>query len=484
MNSNKVRKMATVKQLMAKFQVNNKPASATPLTPVSFEEQKKMTRQKELEEIRLAREKAKLYNATLRAKTIQMAKEQSARTRALISPRTGSSRTFNFEGAANPGYIGSHGVVLASAGSFRESKLPSSGDDEEVYDGEEDELFVTAPQLERNEESFEGKSEEKKDVLTALPKPTEISPRANRLSGLSQTQVQPKDSALALPPARTSNLSAHTLKDAGAIPSTDEIPTTSRIRTSGNKSVMTSLTSAPSMQDVIIPPPVVARETPSPSVATHRKDSDMSQFSTMGVPEGGFDEIHDAVRFNRPSVSDLLLRPTYGERNYSVTSVGPMVETPEEEPCRLKPGVDIKTILHTFYSTYAPEKLDDLDIVLRHFKGRTEALLFTLECKYFVAISPDGLVTPFPPSEMPAEYERVEDERTAARRSTMLSTATDMTDFTTDSYKGYIPADMKDGGLPSTLANSWAVRPKHDSGGRRDGRKTALMLKKAGSDLL
>jgi hypothetical protein len=216
-------------------------------------------------------------------------------------------------------------------------------------------------------------------------------------------------------------------------------------------------------------------------------DLDLSRTTSMasmqGIPDGGYEEIHEAVRFNRPSVSDLLLKPTLGERNYSVTSIGPLVDVPSEEPCRLVPGVDIRTVLTTFYSTYAPEKLDDVDLVRRHFKGRTEALLFTLECKYFVTISPEGMVTPYRPSDAPPEAEHLEDERAQARRGTMMSTATDMTDFTTDSYKGYVPADMRDGGLPSTLANSWAVKPKHDSG-KREGRKTALLMKKAGSDLL
>ena len=444
------KKMTSVKQLMAKF---SKPGTnATGLSPVSFEEQKKLARQKELEEIRLAREKAKLYNATLRAKTIQLAKEQSARVRGL-SPRSGSARTFTFD-TSNP--------------TFNAPPVHQEVDEEDeaavAIDMKDDnpDVFATGP---RTEESFEGKNEEKKDVLTEMTcPPTHVSPRLSRLSGNS---LNKQDNSLALPPA-------------------EEIST--RIRTSGNRQLMSNLASAPSMTDVTIPPEnhnasFITRASAAGSV---RKDSDLhSEISMMGIPEGGFDEIHEAVRFNRPSVSDLLLRPTLGERNYSVTSVGPMVETPSEEPCRLLPGVDIRTVLHTFYQTYAPEKLEDLDLVLRHFKGRTEALLFTLECKYFVSISPDGLVTPYRPSEAPPEADRIEDERQAARRSTMLSTATDFTDFTTDSYKGYIPADAKDGGLPPTLANSWAVRPKHDSGGaRREGRKTALLLKKAGSDLL
>lgn len=167
-----------------------------------------------------------------------------------------------------------------------------------------------------------------------------------------------------------------------------------------------------------------------------RLPSTMSMTSVTAMPEGGYDDIHEAVRLNRPSVSDLLLDPMRGERNFSVTSIGPTVEfsKPQSDSSRLHPEVDIRNVLECFYETYAPEKLRDVDLVLLYFRGRTEALLFTLECKYFVKISAEGWATPYLPTAVPRD---VDDEVVMARRNTAMSTATDATDFTTDSFKGY-----------------------------------------------
>jgi hypothetical protein len=413
--------MASVKQLMTKFS-----AKSGVLTPIDFEEQKKQERQRELDEIRTAREKAKQYNATLRAKAIQIAREQTSKVRGLVSPSGANSQNYSFESATNPRFV------------------------ESVQEGDENK---DKDEVDRQEESFEGKSEEKKDVVTEMACP----PTSFTLGRLS----------IKLPEQLIET-----------IPSVDQIQTNPR----GSSLRMQALQSAPSMAD--ISNQVVLTNVSSARAGSEDFSRKSSLTSIQSIPEGGYEEIHDMVRLNRPSVSDLLLRPTAGEHKYSLSSVGPLVENANEEHCRLLPGIDVRTVLSTFYQTYAPEKSEDIDLVLRHFKGRTEALLFTLECKYFVNISPEGLVTPYRPSDAPPEAEKIEDERLVARRSTMLSTATDFTDFTTDSYKGYAPSELRDGGLPSTLANSWAVRPKHDSGKRGEGRKTAVLIKKAGSDLL
>ena len=457
-------KQSTVKQLMAKFSGNHKPDG---LTPMSFEEQVKQARHRELEEIRLAKEKARLYNATLRAKSIQIAQEQSALHRSILSPLGGQPRSFHFASSQNPRFEESNSdiPVIAEEDERDEKETDEKEkDDRETFVTRETSLIksdqaqktddsVLLERMEESRDSFEGKTEERKDIVGEMYCPPTTS--VPRVSIRVPTSL-PQD------PIPIGSLSHHS-----------------------SAHISRSLASAPSMKDITTEQDInlktISGSTNSLAVShrdTYSRASSLS--STHGIPEGGYEEIHETVRMNRPSVSDLLLRPGYGERNYSLSSVGPLVEAPDEEHCRLSPGIDLRTVVQTFYQTYAPEKLEDLDLVLKHFKGRSEALLFTLECKYFVNISPDGHVTPYRPSDAPPEAQTIEDERVAARRGTMFS---DMTDWTTDSYKGYAPADARDGGLPSTLANSWAVKPKHDSG-RREGRKPALLLKKVGSDIL
>jgi hypothetical protein len=193
-----------------------------------------------------------------------------------------------------------------------------------------------------------------------------------------------------------------------------------------------------------------------------------------------YEWIRRTVLMNKPSTGDLLMSGA-GERHYSVTSVGPKVDV-TEDVCRLDADVDIRTVLTVFYQTYAPEKLPDVDLVLNHFKGRREALLFTLECKYLVTITPEGRVEPQRPFDA-YDAHLVEDEISAARRASqrmsIMSTASEMTDLTTNSYKGYLPASMADG-LPSSLISSWAVPPKHNSGGgaaTTAARSSALRLR-------
>jgi len=129
--------------------------------------------------------------------------------------------------------------------------------------------------------------------------------------------------------------------------------------------------------------------------------------------------VRSTVLMNKPSTSDLLLRGG-GSKHSSLTSIGPSVVLPAREVCRLDPSVDVRTLLSVFYQTYDPAKLSSLDLVLDHFRGRTEALLFTLECKYLISITQDGRVEPQRPIDAyPPEH--VEDEVVAAKRASNLS---------------------------------------------------------------
>jgi hypothetical protein len=53
--------------------------------------------------------------------------------------------------------------------------------------------------------------------------------------------------------------------------------------------------------------------------------------------------------------------------------------------------LNIKDVLGNFYQVYAPEKLDQITQVLKHFEGREDHLLRTLENKYNVKFRSDGI---------------------------------------------------------------------------------------------
>ncbi|KAH9258983.1 hypothetical protein BASA81_002603 [Batrachochytrium salamandrivorans] len=143
----------------------------------------------------------------------------------------------------------------------------------------------------------------------------------------------------------------------------------------------------------------------------------------------GYAEIHRAVLLNKPSVSDLLLSARLNHQpRMSLTSVGP-VELNNTNPNRLLPGVSVEQILTTFYATYSPDKSRDVQIVLDRFQYRTEALLFALECKYFVVITPEGLIIPFDPSTAPISSNTT--------RQASDDEDDGFSNLTTDSIKGY-----------------------------------------------
>lgn len=166
-----------------------------------------------------------------------------------------------------------------------------------------------------------------------------------------------------------------------------------------------------------------------------------SRRNSMETGEGeeevqrGYAEIHRAVLLDKPSVSDLLLSARLHhhqqQSRMSLTSVGP-AESNSTNPNRLLPGVSVEQILTTFYATYSPDKSRDVHIVLDRFQYRTEALLFALECKYFVVITPEGLIIPFDPSTAPSSSHH-------ARRSDEDGDDGEdaFSNLTTDSIKGY-----------------------------------------------
>ncbi len=61
---------------------------------------------------------------------------------------------------------------------------------------------------------------------------------------------------------------------------------------------------------------------------------------------------------------------------------------------RLNKGVDMQTVVRAFYSAVAPDRLKNLDVVFKHFEGRDDDLINTLEAKYHYVILPDGTFHP------------------------------------------------------------------------------------------
>ena len=56
--------------------------------------------------------------------------------------------------------------------------------------------------------------------------------------------------------------------------------------------------------------------------------------------------------------------------------------------------MDKKEIVASFYSIYVPEKISDLDDILKHFENRETDLFRTLEVKYDVKFSTTGMCVP------------------------------------------------------------------------------------------
>ena len=67
--------------------------------------------------------------------------------------------------------------------------------------------------------------------------------------------------------------------------------------------------------------------------------------------------------------------------------------SPRNEKSFLKPGVDLRSVITSFYSIYAASKLRDIDDILRHFDNREADLFRTLEVKYDVTFATDGTCT-------------------------------------------------------------------------------------------
>ncbi|GBG25916.1 Hypothetical Protein FCC1311_021352 [Hondaea fermentalgiana] len=62
-------------------------------------------------------------------------------------------------------------------------------------------------------------------------------------------------------------------------------------------------------------------------------------------------------------------------------------DTPRQ---RLDPDVDIRHVVESFYGDMAPERLPNLDFVFRHFAGRDDDLINTIEAKYGVRFDRRG----------------------------------------------------------------------------------------------
>jgi hypothetical protein len=67
----------------------------------------------------------------------------------------------------------------------------------------------------------------------------------------------------------------------------------------------------------------------------------------------------------------------------------------------LKPGIDLRQVIESFYTIYAYSKLKDIDDILKHFSGREQDLFRTLEVKYDVTFNRDGSCIPNSASALP-----------------------------------------------------------------------------------
>ena len=466
--------MSTVKDLIGRFGTRA-AAAPPPASPADFERKKREIAQREAEQIRLARERAQQYNSSLRSKRLAAGLGEdgksggggggvSAKAAAGAAAQPGGGKPASATGSqAELARLASDSSMLTldayarglvATGSMTDVIVPVNlSDGVTVVDG----VLVHTNDAVSSNPLFRPGSMASASQPGSRPTSQRLSPRADASGSIvlgtdeaAYVVVEGgEDAALAL--------------DGGG-PPVAAAPTAPETRTAATQ----TLPPAPAAPASAAEPAAAAAAaaTPEPKnnspIVPPRKNR-------VGVPPGGFRQIHRVVAMHRPSVSDLLLDPDFGERADSISSVGPQVEispTVAEDRSRLEPGVEVRTVLETFYQTYAPEKLEDLDLVLDYFKGRTEALLLTLETKYFVSIAPDGIVTPVSPLDAP-DPNSVEDERFAARRHSVMSGATDFTDLTTDSFKGYPPQAAPDGSMPKSLAQAWAVPTKHNSGGPR-----------------
>lgn len=195
------------------------------------------------------------------------------------------------------------------------------------------------------------------------------------------------------------------------------------------------------------------------------------------------DELSDAAIIRRsvanadrrPTISDKLMPSLSKASLYnregaaSISSVGPVGEHKSgaadddvlnegPPPCRLNDNVTVRAVLVSFYTTYAPEKLRDVDVVLEHFSGREEALLYTLDCKYSIVIQPDGTVLPATSLNRAVSANSLYHQQRRGTYASTYSESTDVSEFTTDSVKGFEPAVGDDGvggrmayGVPSSV---------------------------------
>lgn len=73
----------------------------------------------------------------------------------------------------------------------------------------------------------------------------------------------------------------------------------------------------------------------------------------------------------------------------------PQTPTPSHnEKSFLHAGVDLRAVIMSFYSIYAPSKLKDIEDILKHFDSREADLFRTLEVKYDVTFARDGTCVP------------------------------------------------------------------------------------------
>jgi len=120
-------------------------------------------------------------------------------------------------------------------------------------------------------------------------------------------------------------------------------------------------------------------------------DALLEQFS--GNLDVLFEELAKDQKFDEADdIGDATDAATFKEEDVAASAVP--TATLVGSKSFLKPGVDLRLVVASFYQIYAPSKINDVDDILKHFADRESDLFRTLEVKYDVEFSRDGSCRP------------------------------------------------------------------------------------------
>ena len=122
-------------------------------------------------------------------------------------------------------------------------------------------------------------------------------------------------------------------------------------------------------------------------------DALLEQFS--GNLDVLFEELAKDQKFDEADdIGDATDAATFKEEDVAAAAAAVPTATAAGPKSFLKPGVDLRAVVASFYQIYAPSKINDVDDILKHFTDRESDLFRTLEVKYDVEFSRDGSCRP------------------------------------------------------------------------------------------